>query len=104
MGRKKERLKVYIAGRVSGLPYEEVRANFARHAAYVRRAWGHQKPHIVLPTVICRPEWSWWHCMRVCLRALRTCDVAYFMPNWKQSRGARIEYFFAKVWGLGIIK
>lgn len=95
-------LRVYIAGKVSGLPREVVVANFARHAAYVRRAAG-KKTAIVLPIHLCDPNWSWWHCMWVCLRALRKCDAAYFMPNWKKSKGACIERLFCKVYNIKIV-
>lgn len=97
-----KRLKVYVAGKVSGLPREEVVANFARHAAYVRQAAG-RKTNIVLPINLCSPDWSWWRCMRVCLRALRTCDAIYLMPNWKKSKGARIERLVAKWYGITIV-
>ena len=37
-------------------------------------------------------EELWSEYMRVCIRYLMKCDVAYFLPDWKDSRGAKVEH------------
>jgi hypothetical protein len=41
--------------------------------------------------------------MAICLIALIGCKYVYFMRNWEDSRGARIEYKWAKFLGKEII-
>lgn len=85
--------KIYIAGRVSGIAYEEAFLNFARAEMY----WSCKGYDVVNPTRLCDKSWGWWRCMAVCLWNLLKCDGVYFMANWKYSRGARIEYQVAKL-------
>lgn len=84
--------KIYIAGRVSGLKYDTVRKNFAS----AEKHWKELGFEVVNPIKLCKKDWSRLRCMFVCIRNLWSCDYAYFMPNYKKSRGARIELWFAK--------
>lgn len=34
----------------------------------------------------------WGEYMRLCIRYLMKCDVAYFLPDWQDSRGAKVEH------------
>lgn len=34
---------------------------------------------------------SWPGYMRIALRQMLTCDVAVFLPGWRQSKGAQLE-------------
>ena len=36
-------------------------------------------------------------------RAISTCDFIYMMDGWQNSRGAKMEYEFAKMIGIQII-
>lgn len=85
--------KVFISGRVSGLPYDYAKAKFDKAERYFLAA-GYQ---VFNPTEVCKLEWSWVRCMIVCLWYLFQCDTVAFLDNWKESRGARIEHFVAKV-------
>lgn len=85
--------KIYIAGRVSGIEYEEAFLNFTKAEMY----WSCKGYDVVNPTKLCNKEWGWWRCMAVCLWNLFKCKYAYFMPNYVYSKGARIELFFAKL-------
>lgn len=84
--------KIYIAGRVTGLKPDTVRKNFSRAEKY----WESRGFIVANPTKLCNKKWSWLRCMYVCLRNLAKCDFVYFMPNYKKSRGAKIELWFAK--------
>lgn len=89
--------KVYIAGPVSGLPYDEAVKRFAAAEAVLSIDY-----QVINPTKICRACWSWYRCMVVCLWALRKCNRIALLPGWENSRGARIELFTAILLGKDI--
>lgn len=92
--------KIYISGKVTGLPMEEVEDKFMQAASIVR----HHGCLAVIPVHHCRPEWSWQRCMKVCLALLLECDTILLLPDWKKSRGAKIEFLMAVACGLRIVK
>ena len=89
--------KVFISGKVSGLPYVYAQERFNR-AASLFQGW-----EVHNPVKLCKPSWSWWRCMVVCLWHLMKCDAVVFMDNWQDSRGARIENRMAKFFDKQII-
>ena len=48
------------------------------------------------------PKRTWILHMIVDILMLATCGNIYLQTNWRSSRGAKIEYRFAKVMGLNI--
>lgn len=92
--------KVYIAGKVTGLPWQEVEDKFREAAGIVR----HHGALAVVPIHYCQVSWPWTRCMRVCLSLLLSCDKIMLLPDWKQSRGAKIEWLVAVVCGIPILK
>lgn len=95
------KLLTYIAGPISGLPdgnkpaFDEAEARLREAGYYVHN-----------PHELCKdmpPGTSWCEYMRRCIRALTTCDAIYMLPGWKRSRGARIEWFVAKVLGVLVL-
>ena len=93
MKRYHNRTKVFISGRVSGLPYLVAYGNFS-NAERTLAAMGYE---VVNPMKICKKNWSWVRCMAKCLWAIIFCQKIYQLPNWQESRGARIEYRWAKL-------
>ena len=89
--------KVFISGKVSGLPYVYAQERFNR-AASLFQGW-----EVHNPVKLCEPSWSWWRCMVVCLRHLVKWHTVVFMDNWQDSRGARIENRMARLLGKNII-
>lgn len=101
------RLKAYISGAISGHPIEEVRAKF-REAEDVLSARGDIR-FIFNPCEDRRTynlvrlhelgridgETLWVECMKVCVKELVTCDAIFMLPDWKFSRGAKIEHDLA---------
>lgn len=89
--------KVFISGKVSGLPYAYAQERFNRAASLFQGCGVHN------PVKLCKPTWSWPRCMIVCLWHLMKCDTVVFMDNWQDSRGARIENRMARLLGKKII-
>ena len=84
---------VFISGRVSGITYKRAKLNFDN----CEKWFTNRGLHVVNPTKICKKEWSWLHCMIVCIYHLVRCEYVCFLSNYKESRGSRIEYLFAKL-------
>ena len=58
---------------------------------------------VVNPAEIEQPDpTSWKSCMKVDIAHMKTCSVILMLPGWEKSRGARIEHWLAKRWGLRV--
>jgi hypothetical protein len=92
-------MRVYVAGKMSGLPDLGFPAFHA--AAAKLRAEGHE---VINPAEI-QPDQTaeWGACLRDCLAALVRCDAIALLPNWDDSRGARLERHVARELGLTTI-
>ena len=89
---ERKRTKVFISGKVSGIEYYVAYQTFAN----ADRLLSQQRYKVVNPMKICKKHWSWLRCMAKCLWAIIFCQKIYQLPNWQESRGARIEYRWAK--------
>ena len=88
--------RIYISGKISGLHPEDARQNF-QFAERELRTY-HQTNNIINPFSI-RPFLGikcWLFYMISDIREQSTCTHSAFMYNWLESRGAVIEYFFAR--------
>lgn len=95
-----EKKKCYISGRISGLPRMEAERNFSSSVLQLVR-----EGYIpVNPMNNGVPYWMPWcvH-MVVDLFSLAFCDTIALQDNWRESRGARIEYRFAIYLGKDVI-
>ena len=82
----------YISGRITGLPVEEYTANFERAAAILTLAG-----FIAVSPLNIKPLFKTWFWFMVSdLFVLTFCDCIYMLDNWRDSRGAMIEYKWAK--------
>ena len=98
--KKQHKVKVFISGKVSGLDYYVAYEQFSN---IERKLW-QMGYSAINPMCICRKNWSWLRCMIVCLWHLSWCDVMVQLNNWQESKGARIEYKWAKLLGKTILK
>lgn len=111
--------KCYIAGRVTGDPHYKAKFRFAvatvtsyyffdRHGhkiAVLSGRWGFQavNPTAISCLGITIDRLPWILAMLFCIIKLASCSYAYFLNDWKQSRGARIEHRFARLTRKNII-
>ena len=86
--------KIYISGQITGLSVKDYTYNFTdankrlqgrstlvRNPLYIRPLFGIKK---------------WFFYMWNDIKILKTCNTIAMQPNWIESRGAIIEYYFAK--------
>lgn len=90
--RKINKTKVFISGQVSGLEYYVAYGNFS----YADRQLSSMGYKVINPMKICKEHWSWLRCMAKCLWAIIFCHKIHQLPGWQESRGARIEYKWAR--------
>jgi hypothetical protein len=91
--------KCYIAGKVTGLPYDDVFDKFQSAAFGLKLA----DYDVVNPMEIVPKRASWDKAMDICIEALLTCDCIYMLPDWKDSKGARLEFETAMNFKLTIV-
>lgn len=88
--------KIYIAGKVTGLNYREAFTQFKK----IEKELIAQGYEIVNPLETVSSDSSWEDAMKICIRELTSCHGIYLLPNWYQSRGAKLEARIALELGL----
>lgn len=96
---ERKRTKVFISGKVSGIEYYVAYQTFAN----ADRQLSSMDYQVINPMKICKEHWSWVRCMAKCLWAIIFCHKIHQLPGWQESRGARIEYKWAKFLGKEVI-
>ncbi len=81
-----------MSGKITGDP--NYREKFEKGVAHFE-AMDWPRSEIVNPVDHCPETWSWWRCMGTCLRLLVGCEFVGMLPDWRESRGARIEHAVA---------
>lgn len=84
-------MRIYIAGKITGLDTESVNEKF-NTAKLIIKSLGYE-PVSPLDNG-CASE-CWCEQMMSCLPMLMSCDGVYFLSDWKDSDGAKIERTFA---------
>ncbi len=93
-------MRIYISGKITGLPIEEVKEKFKKASKEVASS-GHW-PVNPLEISPFEESKSWIDYMADDIKELLSCDAIYLLKDWNQSKGARIEFVIAKE--LGLIK
>lgn len=86
-------MKVYVAGKVTGLPRDEIFKKFCESANTLKKE-GHT---VMSPAVLALNE-GFDHAdyMHVCFAMIDVCDAVCMQKDWKMSKGARMERRYAK--------
>ncbi|MDR0206662.1 MAG: DUF4406 domain-containing protein [Bacteroidales bacterium] len=92
-------MKVYLAGKISGLNYTDIFVKF-NAAEFLLKQAGYT---VVNPIRLVSQDWLWEKCMKVCIGGLVQCDAIYLLPDWAESRGAKLEYHIAQELKLKLI-
>ncbi len=85
--------KIYISGRISGLPIGEVIAKF-KEAEQKIRHFGFEPVNPFDNGLPLEAEWA--DQMGRDIAMLLRADSIYMLPDWRESRGATIEYLIAR--------
>lgn len=86
-------MKIYIAGKISGLNREDVIKKFeAAQKSLVAK--GHQ---VFIPSVLpAYEEVSHEDYLHICYAIIDVCDAVYMLSDWQQSEGAILEFDYAQ--------
>jgi hypothetical protein len=85
--------KIYIAGKVTGLPQQEVVDKFAKAQKDIE-AMGFE---VINPIEVVKDfDMPWNKAMRMCIAGLTECDAIALLPDWSNSKGAIFEYEISK--------
>ena len=90
---------IYIAGKVSGI---EMEARVLFKTAEIKLLLqGHD---VINPMELPHDhDKTWQSYMRECISAMMKADALYLLPNWRESKGARIEVQLAHNLGIKIL-
>lgn len=85
-------MKIYISGKISGLPIAEVTMRFSAAQSLLEEIG----LEVINPLEKGLPDNATWeqHMVRD-IELLLKCDAIYMMDNWVDSKGAQIEYDIA---------
>lgn len=79
----------FLSGKITG--DDNYRQKFKR----VQEALEEQGLTVLSPAVL--PKIKWTSCMRITLAMLAEADVVVFLPDWRESAGARLEYYYSRL-------
>lgn len=80
--------KIYIAGKITGLPINQVLRKFASAQSEIEDlGFRAINPVAVVNDSSC----DWNIAMKLCIRELIDCDGLVLLPCWIDSKGAKIE-------------
>lgn len=92
--------RIYIAGKVTGIPYQQAKANF-QNAKIILEATGWE---VINPLEHIEQHEDWDKAMRIAITQMLTCDAIYLLRNYKQSEGAMLEAMIAAKIQMEVIK
>ena len=91
-------MKIYISGKISGLPFTEVVKKFADAEARIKKT--QNTPINPLKNGVPVAA-EWIKHMERDIELLMKCDAILLLPDWHKSHGARIEKAIAE--GMNLI-
>ena len=89
-------MKIYIAGKISGLNHDEVFRKFD----IVQCKLTKRGNAVLVPTVLpVLDELTHEDYMHICYAMIDVCDAVYFLRDYKESKGAVLELAYARKHG-----
>lgn len=97
-------MRIYIAGQITGLDYDECLDTFDRTAKMLTEQ-GHEPVNPMKENGLDGDgnAHSWAEYMRRDIPHLLSCDAIYLMTNWANSKGATLEHHIAAALGMQIL-
>lgn len=95
------KMKVYISGKITGLPFEEVEGNFCNAQNRLEEE-GFEVVNPLNNGLLADDKWQ--NHMKADIKLLMECNTIYLLSNWKESRGATIERNLAVSLGYDVIE
>lgn len=97
-------MKIYIAGKITGLVYEDALRAFAE-AELLLTSLGHEPVNPMKENGLDGDgnQHAWAEYMKRAIPHLLKCDGIYLLHNWAGSKGATLEYHIAKELGYKIM-
>ena len=106
---------IYVAGKVRGLPFQEVREKFENKTKELRAAGYMVRNPVALVEMynncqeyiggrLLNDGNSRNETLRFCLKQMLDCDGIYLLPDWKWSEGAKVEKWVAERVGMTIME
>ena len=90
---------VYVAGKITGLPIEEVKSKF-NHITNQLNGMGY---HVVSPVGVSDDSKTWDDAVRNDIKQMLECDEVHMLPDWQESRGAQLERDIALRLGMEVV-
>ena len=88
--------KIYISGKITGDP--DYREKFKEEAARLY----YLGYYPVNPAAMVPSDKSWAAAMKIVVSAMLLCDGVSLLPDWKKSKGAKIEVKLARKLGMDV--
>jgi nucleoside 2-deoxyribosyltransferase len=90
---------VYIAGKVFGLPEQQVREKIERVSTDLQN----QGYRVVSPAESINKGETWERTMKQSIKSMLECDEVHLLPGWQESRGAQLERDIAIRLGMDVV-
>ena len=101
----KQKSKIYLSGKIGGLKQNDYTLKFNVAKLQLIQRHGSNNIKVINPLDIKRlfKTKMYWYLIITDIIALLKCDTVYFLNNWTDSRGAKIEMFIALMFKKRII-
>ena len=99
---KQMEMRIYLSGSISNDP--DYMDKFATYKRVLQRL--HPEATVISPATDVNHsghDQGWKSYMRADIEAMKTCTHIALIPGWHNSRGAKMEQWLAKRWGMEVV-
>lgn len=82
-------MKIYVAGKITGL--DNFKELFAEATKKLE-----EDGHVVMNPAVLPKGFDHGEYMKICYSMIDVCEAVYFLNNWHDSVGAKMEYYYAR--------